>query len=593
MKKTTIFLLIVFGMVVTSAKSQGITDLLNGYCAYNRFQGSILISQNGKIVFQKSYGFADKDKNIQNDANTLFSLASVTKSLTATAILKLHDEGKLNIYERVDKYIPGFINDNTDSLTIINLLNHTSGMVANINHTEDFVNEDLVEAGKEPVTFDQLIAKFKETKLKYKPGTKFNYNNYGYVLLAYIIEKVTGMDYYSYLDESIFAKSGMQSTYIQNNLPGSPATGYAGIGTSNIHAVKNEADPSWLTGAAGIYSSTGDLSKFLQSVFSHQLFSEKTLKLMEDTCIVTGLGNISWSLGWAKEKIDGEVCYSHGGSIEGFSTKIGYLPDQDISFVILSNLVKDIKPGEISSVSFSFVDEIAENIIKIMNGREVAYLPVPDGKVQNEGTGNYKFDETHFMNLSIQNDSLFMTSGSDRNFTLFDYSINKEINDTSDSYSICRSLTTSFLSGNFKDFNKNATEEMQKDLFNEKGISELINFWKYVNSNCGKYLSYNICNKTSKLGCTDYSLAYHFEQADVNMQLSFNDQGFIIGFFITTLTPRCFVYTVNLVPVGKDEYFVDGYKYGGYNDFRVKYNKTDHTFNFNSKNESFTAFQSK
>jgi CubicO group peptidase (beta-lactamase class C family) len=131
MKKTTFLFLVISVVMFNPVRSQSISDLLNGYYAYNRFWGNVLIAQNGKKIFQQSYGFADKGKDIKNDTSTLFNLASVAKTMTAAAIFKLHDEGKLSLFDRVDKYIPGFIDDKTDSLTIINLLNHTSGMVTN------------------------------------------------------------------------------------------------------------------------------------------------------------------------------------------------------------------------------------------------------------------------------------------------------------------------------------------------------------------------------------------------------------------------------------------------------------------------------
>jgi CubicO group peptidase (beta-lactamase class C family) len=178
-------------------------------------------------------GFADKDNNSLVTESSLFNLASVTKVFTATSILKLHEEGKLSIFDRVDKYIPGFINDNTDSLTIINLLNHTSGMIANLAQTDDFSKHgNEVVPDSEIVTTDQLISKFRDTKLKSRPGERFNYNNYGYLLLGYIIEKVTGMDYLDYLNKEIFPVAGMTNTYGQRFLPVQPVKGYTGIGTT-------------------------------------------------------------------------------------------------------------------------------------------------------------------------------------------------------------------------------------------------------------------------------------------------------------------------------------------------------------------------
>jgi CubicO group peptidase (beta-lactamase class C family) len=167
MKKTLLFAVIILGTIVNSVSSQSISDLLDGYYAYNRFWGSVLVARNGEIVFQKNYGFADKDNNSLVTESSLFNLASVTKVFTATAIFKLHEEGKLSIFDRVDKYIPGFINDNTDSLTLINLLNHTSGMNANLAQTDNSSNHgNEVVPDSEIVTTDQLISKFRGTNLK-------------------------------------------------------------------------------------------------------------------------------------------------------------------------------------------------------------------------------------------------------------------------------------------------------------------------------------------------------------------------------------------------------------------------------------------
>src|SRR4030042_6380486 len=233
-KQALILLTMILIMISDPGRAQSISDLIDGYFAYNRFWGNVLVAQNDKIIFQKSYGFADKDRQIMNDAGTLFSLASVTKALTATAIFKLQEEGKLSVYDRVDKYIPGFINDKTDNLTILNLLNHTSGMAANISHSDDFSKEKSSHPDKEIVTLEQLIDRNRGKKLKSRPGERYDYNNYGYILLAYIIEKASGMDYMSYLEKAIFSETGMTETGDQKVLPRQPAIGYFGIGTAKI-----------------------------------------------------------------------------------------------------------------------------------------------------------------------------------------------------------------------------------------------------------------------------------------------------------------------------------------------------------------------
>jgi CubicO group peptidase (beta-lactamase class C family) len=334
---------------------------------------------------------------------TQFFLASVTKTLTAAAIFKLHEEHKLSVYDRVDKYIPGVIKDKTDSLTILNLLNHTSGMAANLAHSDDFSKAGPAKSFHDITTLEQLIDNYYGTKLKSKPGEKFEYNNYGYILFAYIIEKASGMDYLDYMDKAIFSEAGMTETTDQKYLSGKPAVGYLGIGTDNISPVQDETYPAWFKGSAGLYSSTDDLYKFMKSVFTCRFSSGQTLDLMLDTCIDIHRKNILWTAGWQRAEVDGHDFYSHSGSKEGFSTIAGYLPDNDISVIILSNLVRDCSNGQ-TSVNFSFVDNIAPKIISIMDGKSVASLPLPKNKVSGDPSGSYRLDEDHYLNISFQQD---------------------------------------------------------------------------------------------------------------------------------------------------------------------------------------------
>lgn len=587
MRKLT--LLLTFSVLIFNpVSSQSISDLLNGYFAYNRFWGNVLVVQNGKVIFEQCYGYADKENNIRNDASKVFNLASVSKTLTAAAIYKLHDEGRLSIFDRADKYLPGIINDKTDSLTILNLLNHTSGIAS---HPNQEIMEKEGLSDRIPVNLKQMVSLFNETKLKNKPGTTFEYNNYNYIFLAYIVEKVTGMDFFNYLNRAILSEAGMDNTFSQLNLPGTEAIGHVGIGTTNNLPVNNPEHPSWYKGGAGIYSNAEDLLTFLQSLFTHQLFSEKTLNLMLDSCVRIHRGNISWTPGWQKNEVDGVSWFSHGGSIEGFSARIGYVTEENISIVILSNLVKDYKTEGISSVNFSFVDDIADNIIRILHGKTVSCLPLPTGKPDKKHTGKYRLDESHFIDLSHRNDSLFLTTGINPNFTLFDYYLNRDITDTSANYRICKSFTSALLCNDFDGFEKYSTEQMQRIVFNQKDISKITDFWQMMLTRAGKYISSNIYDKTRKTDYTDYLLAYHLEEADVIMQISFNDDGLINGFYILKLIPRSHIHTVNLVPTGKNEYFVDGYRYGWDNDFRIKYNESEKSLYFHDDNVSFTAFK--
>jgi hypothetical protein len=463
-------------------------------------------------------------------------------------------------------------------------------MSANLAHSDDLSKEAPKDPGHEIQTLDQLIDSYRGTKLKNKPGEKWDYNNYGYILLAYIIEKASGMDYLSYLQKAIFSESGMTLTTDQKDLPRQPAVGYTGIGTDSIFPVKDETYPAWFKGAVGLYSSTNDLYKFLRSVFTCRLFPRQTLNLMLDTCISTHKGNLLWTAGWQKSEIDGHDFYSHGGSAEGFSTIAGYMPDDDITITILSNLVRDCSGGQ-SSASFSYVDEIAGDIIKILHGKSVACLPLPKGKATGNPAGHYRLDESHYMNVSYKNDSLLLLTNPAGSFTLFDYNLYREINDTARNYLICKEFTSSLLANNFGGFGKYATEEMQKGTFNDEFHASLMNFWEKVVSHDGQYVSSNIYEKETIPYGEGYKLAFHFERSEMIMQLFFDQKGLVSGFFVLKILPKCNVTAVNLIPVGNDEYFVDGIRAGGYKDINVSYDRKSGTLNFRNEDGIYTALR--
>ena len=587
MKSFFIFSLVVLTtMLQLEGKAQDFSSLMDGYNAYNRFWGNIIILQRDKVLFQNSYGFADKENGVKNDATTLFNLASVTKTMTSAAIMQLHDQGKLSIYDRVDKYFPGFIADDTKDIKIINLLNHTSGLSANIFQSDEQGN-GLVLPEKNPITMDSLISKFRHTKLKFQPGTRFEYNNYAYTLLAYIIEQVSGRSYANYLQNELFLKANMQNTFYKPDLKAEPALAYSGIGTSNIQAVANaDYHSSWIMGAGDMYSTTTDLAIFYKALFSNQFFSEKSKYLMFDTCVEASSPGLKWALGWSKFQLDDLICYSHSGNDNGCSTKIMYIPSENIYIIILSNLSRDIKNESLNGAKFSFVEDISDQVVKLIQNKEVSYLPIPKGKASKKISGDYKLDDTHNLKIMYQNDSLFLSIDQ---VTLFDYTLHKSIQEDSEKVSVCRSFSAAIISGEFEGFEKNVTPEMQTQLFNKETIGRLVGGWGNLASHSGKYQSYTIYRVSSEPGNTSYSIAYHFEKSDFLMVLAFNDSGLMQGLFITNVLPKCAVSKVNMLPVGDNKYFVDGYSYGGFKDYLVDFDKSIGKLSLKADNEEFSA----
>src|SRR5450755_3790732 len=178
--------------------SQKLDEYFNSANAVNKFNRAALISENGKILLEKGYGLKNASAGLINDTNTLFQIGSITKSFTAITILKLQEEGKLSVYDKLNKFFPDF--PKGDKITIQNLRTHTSGLH---NYT-DIIGEEDSAIVCYPIAKERVLESFEHNGLLFKPGTKFEYNNSGYFLLGMIIEKVTGKQYETVVREIIF-----------------------------------------------------------------------------------------------------------------------------------------------------------------------------------------------------------------------------------------------------------------------------------------------------------------------------------------------------------------------------------------------------
>lgn len=295
--------------------------------------GSVLVSHNG-MVFSKGYGPADKDLHIPNTARTRFRIGSNTKQFTAMGILILQERGKLHVQDHICLYIPNCPRD-WQSITLQQLLIHTSGI-------PDYTNfPDFAVTWNNPVTPEQLIERFKNRPLNFPPGKKWSYSNSGYVLLGYIIERVSGQSYASFLQQNIFTPLNMRDTGYDSSSQHLPehATGYyAGY-------IKPEPYNIGVVYAAGaLYSSVQDLNIWDQALERHQFVSQAALQDMFTPHIPCPAGgcllhtDLGYGYGWfiAGEPL-GKLVY-HLGRIDGFFTFNGFYPTQNIDVVVLSNL---------------------------------------------------------------------------------------------------------------------------------------------------------------------------------------------------------------------------------------------------------------
>jgi CubicO group peptidase (beta-lactamase class C family) len=300
-------------------------QIVQSYVADHKFMGTALVAQGDQVIFNKAYGSANLEWNVPNTPKTKFRLGSVTKQFTAASMLLLEERGKLSVNDPVKKFLvdaPAA----WDKVTIFHLLTHTSGIA-------DFTSfPDHPKIEPFATTPAKLVALFRDKPLDFEPGEKWSYDNSGYVLLTYLIEKITGDSYERFVRENIFTPLGMKDTGYDSNTAIIPyrASGYSpGRGGIENAGFINMTVPQ---GAGALYSTTEDLLKWAQG-----LFGGKVLKAVSLDKMTTPFKN-NYAFGLMVATVGGHKRISHGGGIEGFNTDLTFYPDDKLTVVVLSNL---------------------------------------------------------------------------------------------------------------------------------------------------------------------------------------------------------------------------------------------------------------
>jgi len=224
--------------------AQRMDKLVRPYADAQVFMGSVLVAKHGKVLFSKSYGYADLEWNIPNSPTTRFNIASMTKQFTAAAILLLEDRGKLSTDDLLTKYFPDAPSP-WQKITIYNLLTHTSG-----------ISDDA--AKYKPVTPDSLL--LLDKPLNFQPGERWSYVNMNYLILGYLIERISGQTYADFLHDNIFRPLGMNDSGLDSNVTVIPRRaspywpGAEGIENAEHLNLANAFS------AGGLYSTTEDLA---------------------------------------------------------------------------------------------------------------------------------------------------------------------------------------------------------------------------------------------------------------------------------------------------------------------------------------------
>ncbi|MFB7116891.1 serine hydrolase domain-containing protein [Bacillus thuringiensis] len=243
-----------------------ISQKLDQYLVGKQFNGTVLVTDKEHVILNKGYGYADVQNKIENTPHTKYRIGSITKTVVATSILQLQDQGKLNIQDNVNKYIPSF--PENKNITLYHLLTHTSGLPE---HAKGNVNA----ASRLP-----LMNWIGRQNLEFPAGTGWRYTDYNYMVLAYIIEHISKKPLGDYIKENIFVKADMHESGMGNMVPGDKnfTKGYVKKNQELVPAQKLGMD--WLYGCGEMYTTVGDMKKLDEAIINGKLLSEQSIQAM-------------------------------------------------------------------------------------------------------------------------------------------------------------------------------------------------------------------------------------------------------------------------------------------------------------------------
>jgi CubicO group peptidase (beta-lactamase class C family) len=306
------FLCNTFAQTEPATLSAEMDNYLKAQSEVNGFMGSVLVAKGDEILFEGGYGMASLELNVANTPQSVFRIGSITKAFTAALILKLQEEGKLNVSDALSKYLPDY--PRATDITLQHLLNHTSGVY-------DYTNGDLPTLARQQLNLDELIDTFKDEPLTFEPGTKWSYSNSGYVLLTKVIELASGMSYGEYLEQALLEPLGLNSTGVEDARAITPnrATGYEQTPDGLLNA--QFIDPSIPSGAGALVSTTHDLYLWDRALMKGKFLSEDSRQAMFAKTVSTEQPGMTtyYGDGWMMGERFGKEVIDHGGGIFRFS----------------------------------------------------------------------------------------------------------------------------------------------------------------------------------------------------------------------------------------------------------------------------------
>jgi CubicO group peptidase (beta-lactamase class C family) len=398
---------------------KSLTDNIFKSATKDRSPGvAVLVSRDGEIIYENAFGYADIGNKVPVTAETKFRIGSITKQFTASAILKLQENGKLNVNDTLSAFIPDFPRGN--EVTVHHLLTHTSGI-------HSFTNRpNFMKYVTMSISPEAMIDTIKNFEYDFDPGERYQYNNSGYYILGYIIEKVSGKEYGEFLKETFFDPLGMSSTGVHGPLLvlDNEATGYSLEGGTLKKAIN--WDMTNAGGAGALYSTVHDLYTWNEALFNGKVLSDESLKAAFTPVVLNNNKKpegVEYGYGWLFHKIRGLDFTAHGGGLHGFLSSLSRQPENNITITVLCNSTpppEGINPGSNASL-------IAEYLLWKDMEKQSSYSTDTsvDVSLLKEYTGRYNYGRGAVLIVTLEDNSLYAQLTGQAKYPIFPSSENE------------------------------------------------------------------------------------------------------------------------------------------------------------------------
>ena len=393
--KIFVFVITLIFCVSATAKGDVIDSYIETQMRNLHIPGvSLAIVRDGRIVKAKGYGLANIESNSAATPKTVYEIGSLTKQFTAAAVMMLVEEGKLSLDDKITKYFPD-APQAWNRITVRHLLSHTSGIQNHV-AVPGYLNRFKTNLSFETTpTREEILKEFFKLPSEFEPGETWAYDNTGYYLLGFVIEKTSGKSYYQFLDERIFKPLGMRATRNTDTRPivSNRASGYEWVNSKFEN--RPVLLPTIAFSAGTIVSTVEDMAKLDVALYTEKLLKKSSLEQMWTPAKTNdgAIASFDYGFGWFIDNYHGHRIVQHAGGTPGFSSVIYRFTDDKLTIIILSNH------------SDRFLDQLAIDSAGIY----VPALKRPEGKTDPDPNTTLKLKEVMSNLLNGKHDPALFT----------------------------------------------------------------------------------------------------------------------------------------------------------------------------------------